>query len=92
MHACGTRATDVEEDSEEEFINEYTRPVTVTVSDGHTFKTVIGNQPMTAGGRYFYEIKVNSGTLIKIGVCRSQVDTEQVGISPRLPTEFSFCR
>jgi hypothetical protein len=31
------------EEQEEEFINEYMRPVTVTVSDGNTFKTVIGD-------------------------------------------------
>lgn len=56
---------------EEEFINEYMRPVTVTVSDGNAFKTVIGDQPMTPGGRYFFEVRVNAGQLIKIGVCRN---------------------
>jgi hypothetical protein len=32
-----------ENDTEEEFINEFHRPMTVTVSDGNTFKTVIGD-------------------------------------------------
>lgn len=45
-----------ESDVEEEFINEYARPVTVTVSDGNTFKTVIGDQAMTPGGRYYFEV------------------------------------
>ena len=59
---------------EEEFINEYLRPVTVVVSDGNTFKTVIGDQPMTPGGRYFFEVQVNSGFLLKIGICRKDID------------------
>ena len=67
-----------QEASEEEFINEYLRPVTVTVSDGNSFKTVIGDQPMTPGGRYYFEIKVNSGYLIKVGVCRQSIDSNKV--------------
>ena len=54
----------------EEFINEYLRPVTVTVSDGNAFKSVISNKPMTPGGRYYFEVAIKSGNLIKIGVCR----------------------
>lgn len=57
-------------EEEEEFINEYLRPVTVTVSDGNAFKTVLGGQPMTPGGRYFFEVRVNAGQLMKIGICR----------------------
>ena len=67
---------------EEEFINEYTRPVTVTVSDGNSFKTVLGDQPMTPGGRYYFQLRVNAGYLIKIGVCRNSntsVDVNKVG-------------
>ena len=66
---------------EEEFINEYTRPVTVTVSDGNSFKTVLGDQPMTPGGRYYFQLRVNAGYLIKIGVYRSSntsVDVNKV--------------
>ena len=66
------------ETSEEEFINENLRPVTVTVSDDSGFKTVIGDAPMTPGGRYYYEVKLHSGDLIKIGVCRPSVNTELV--------------
>ena len=29
--------------SDEDFVNEYLRPVLVTVSDGNSFKTVIGD-------------------------------------------------
>lgn len=66
---------------EEEFINEYTRPVTVTVSDGNSFKTVLGDQPMTPGGRYYFQLRVNAGYLIKIGVYRNSntsVDVNKV--------------
>lgn len=66
---------------DEEFINEYMRPVTVTVSDGNAFKTVIGDQPMTPGGRYFFEMRVNSGYLLKIGVCRKTINVDKVGPS-----------
>ena len=62
-------------------MNEYMRPVTVTVSDGNTFKTVIGDTAMTPGGRYYFEVQVNSGYLIKIGICRKSVDCEKVGFS-----------
>ena len=64
---------------DEEFINEYMRPVTVTVSDGNAFKTVIGDQPMTPGGRYFFEMRVNSGYLLKIGVSRKTINVDKVG-------------
>ena len=67
-------------DSEEEFKNEYLRPIKVTVSDGNAFKTVIGNQPMTPGGRYFFEVQITSGFLIKIGICRANTDPEKVGL------------
>ena len=63
---------------EQEFINEYARPVTVTVSDGNAFKSVVGDQPMTPGGRYFFEVAIKSGCLIKIGVCRRSIDPEKV--------------
>ena len=65
---------------DEEFTNEYMRPVTVTVSDGNAFKTVIGDEAMTPGGRYFFEVKINAGYLIKIGICRNSVDSEQVSV------------
>ena len=68
------------EDLDEEFKNEYIRPVTVTVSDGSAFKTVIGDEAMTPGSRYFFEVQINAGYLIKIGICRKSVDSEQVSV------------
>ena len=64
-------------------MNEYMRPVTVTVSDGNAFKTVIGDDAMTPGGRYFFEVQINAGYLIKIGICRNSVDSEQVSVLTR---------
>ena len=54
------------------------RPVTVTVSDGNAFKSVVGDLPMTPGGRYFFEVQINSGYLLKIGICRKTIDSEMV--------------
>ena len=71
---------DVDTSFEEEFVNEYLVPSRVTVQKGLSFKTVIGNQPMTPGGRYFFEIRVTSGYLIKIGVCKKQVAPEIVSL------------
>ena len=71
------------DDVDEEFMNEYMRPVTVTVSDGNAFKTVIGDDAMTPGGRYFFEVQINAGYLIKIGICRNSVDSEQVSVLTR---------
>ena len=59
-------------------MNENLRPVTVVVSDGNSFKTVIGNEPMTPGGRYFFEVKLTAGFMTKIGICRGQIDTNKV--------------
>ena len=64
--------------NEEEFINEYARSITVTVSDGNAFKSVVGDQPMTPGGRYFFEVQIKTGYLIKIGVCRRSIDPDKV--------------
>ena len=61
-------------------MNEYLLPNRVTVSKGLFFKTVIGDQPMTQGGKYFFEILVTSGYLIKVGICRKGVDTELVSL------------
>lgn len=50
---------------------------TVRVRDGTGFKTVIGDVPLVAGGKYFFKVKINNGSLIKIGVCRKSVNIEQ---------------
>ena len=52
--------------------------MTVTVSDGNAFKSVIGDQTMTPGGRYFFEVQIKAGYLIKIGVCRGIIEPEKV--------------
>ncbi len=39
---------------------------------------------MKAGGRYFFQIKINNGSLMKIGVCRSHIPFELVIIFVRL--------
>ena len=35
---------------------------------------------MKAGGRYFFQIKVNNGSLMKIGVARRNIPSELVQI------------
>ena len=73
--STGQGQSDLEE---EEYINENLRPVTVVVSDGNSFKTVIGDSSMTPGGRYYYEVKLTEGVMTKIGICRNQIDTSKV--------------
>jgi hypothetical protein len=46
--------------------------------DGSGFKSVIGNMPFTPGYRYYYEVKIDKGSLIKIGVCLDSVNVEEV--------------
>ena len=53
----------------------------MTVSDGNSFKSVVGDQPMTPGGRYFFEVQIKTGFLVKIGVCRGSIDPEKVSYS-----------
>lgn len=38
--------------------------------EGNGFKTTMGTEVFTAGSRYYFEIFINKGQLIKIGVCR----------------------
>ena len=79
--ASGLNSPVVIDNYEDEYENEFLRPVTVTVSDGNTFKTVVGDQPMTPGGRYFFELRVNAGYLIKIGICRkAELDVDKVSV------------
>jgi hypothetical protein len=42
-------------------------------TEGNGFKTTIGTEIFTEGGRYYFEIFINKGQLIKIGVCRPAV-------------------
>lgn len=49
-----------------------------TSKAGSGFKTTIGSEIFTAGGRYYFELFINKGQLIKIGVCRpSPVNLEE---------------
>jgi hypothetical protein len=41
-----------------------------TSKEGSGFKTTIGTEFFTAGGKYYFEIFINKGQLMKIGVCR----------------------
>ncbi|CAD8081887.1 unnamed protein product [Paramecium sonneborni] len=41
----------------------------VIATDGSGFKSAIGDQEFTPGYKYYYEIKILKGSLIKIGVC-----------------------
>lgn len=42
-------------------------------TEGNGFKTTVGTEIFTEGGRYYFEIFINKGQLIKIGVCRPTV-------------------
>ena len=59
-----------------EYLNEYLRPCQIRVKEAGHFKTVIGSQGMAAGGRYFFQVKINNGFLIKIGVSRKDIDND----------------
>lgn len=41
-----------------------------TSKEGSGFKTTIGTEIFVEGGRYYFEIFINKGQLVKIGVCR----------------------
>lgn len=45
--------------------------MTCTVSEGSGFKSVVGNLAFTEGNKYYFEIYVIKGSLIKIGVTKS---------------------
>lgn len=42
-------------------------------TEGNGFKTTMGTEIFTEGGRYYFEIFINKGQLIKIGVCRPSI-------------------
>jgi hypothetical protein len=44
-----------------------------TSKEGSGFKTTIGTEIFLAGGRYYFELFINKGQLIKIGVCRPNI-------------------
>lgn len=51
--------------------------LTVTVKDGSGFKTTLGNMPFLPGEKYFFQIQINKGSLIKIGVSRKDIELAQ---------------
>ncbi len=42
-------------------------------TEGNGFKTTMGTEIFSEGGRYYFEIFINKGQLIKIGVCRPTI-------------------
>ena len=80
---------DVNDDSSFEFVNEYLLPHRVSVKSGKNFKSVIGDQPMPSGGKYFFEILANKGYLMKVGVSRRKLDPEAVSFICDI---IAFCR
>lgn len=44
--------------------------LTCTSIEGSGFKTTVGTEKFYAGGRYYFELFLNKGQLVKIGVCR----------------------
>eukprot|EP00347_Sterkiella_histriomuscorum_P003770 403363015 len=51
--------------------------LTVKVKDGSGFKTSFGDQPFKAGGRYYFQVQLNQGNLVKIGVSRKDIQADQ---------------
>ncbi|TNV76303.1 hypothetical protein FGO68_gene7058 [Halteria grandinella] len=52
------------------------QPSMVKVKDGAGFKSAFGTQAMVRGGRYFFQVKLVHGTLMKVGIARKGVSTE----------------
>lgn len=52
--------------------------LTCKVREGSGFKTTLGTEVFEAGGRYYFELFINKGHLIKIGVCRLDINLEEV--------------
>ena len=42
----------------------------VKVMQAGGFKTAIGDKPMLRGGKYYFEISLLKGDLLKIGICK----------------------
>lgn len=49
--------------------------------EGNGFKTTIGTEIFNEGNRYYFEIFINKGQLIKIGVCRPNVNNLEEAFS-----------
>jgi hypothetical protein len=58
--------------------------LTCTVKEGSGFKTTLGTEVFQAGGRYYFELFINKGQLIKIGVCRLDINLEEVSSEKHL--------
>ena len=50
---------------------------TARVVDGSGFKTVIGNPKLPKGGRYFFQVQIVKGILIKIGVSVAGINPDK---------------
>ena len=51
--------------------------MTCQSTTGSGFKTVLGTEVFTEGNRYYFEIFIHKGQLLKIGVCRPDVGLEE---------------
>lgn len=49
----------------------------VRVTEGSGFKTVLGNMAFKPGGKYYFEVFIIKGNLIKIGVSRDSINFEE---------------
>lgn len=56
----------------------------VKVRDGSGFKTVLGDALLPAGGKYFYQVQIKQGSLIKIGFAAD------LTVNPDQVTAFSY--
>ena len=52
----------------------------VRITNGTGFKTVVGNAVFTPGGKYYFVVRILKGSLIKIGITRSQENNEVVSL------------
>ena len=50
----------------------------VKVRDGSGFKTVLGDITLSSGGKYYFVLKIVSGSLFKIGISSPQPNLEKV--------------
>ena len=52
----------------------------VKITNGTGFKSVVGNAVLAPGGKYYFVVRILKGSLIKIGITRSQENNEVVSL------------
>jgi len=50
----------------------------VNKTNGTGFKSVVGEAVLNSGGKYYFVVRILKGTLIKIGITKSQDNNEVV--------------